>query len=335
MLNEINLNEICSNFSIDLKSVDEFIDSSKSSEDIRYNYLINNKYFLKVSNNQNYDEIFFKDMDMLIKNYQSIGIYCPALIRTKDNNLFVSYECQSLVYICYIEEKSEYPVRSNKIERDYQFKKSVIEHLGVFASNYSNKNLSETRSMWSIIELCAYDTGIDEKQENFDLLCDSLIKIGKDILVEQLVKMNQDARNRIKNEMSFLPKTVFQGDLNESNILVDERDDFKGIIDFNMYGTEININCFLNEAMYYLTENDFNCLSGDGIFEKTKNIQNDLMSIIIKHYSLSREEKDMIKDYNRIIFSSFYPNTSLMVELIDKNIHIDKVIAYLNALLKY
>lgn len=31
----------------------------------------------------------------------------------------------------------------------------------------------------------------------------------------------------------------------------DDNGHFKGIIDFNMFGTEVNINCFLNESMYY------------------------------------------------------------------------------------
>ena len=69
--------------------------------------------------------------------------------------------------------------------------------------------------------------------------------------------MNFSARSKIKDHISILPKCVYQGDLNSSNILLDDNNKFCGLIDFNMYGTEVNINCFLNESMYYLNERRF------------------------------------------------------------------------------
>ena len=50
---------------------------------------------------------------------------------------------------------------------------------------------------------------------------------------------------------------MYQGDLNNSNILIKDNH-FYGLIDFNLSGTEVNINCFLAETNRGFDEEDLN-----------------------------------------------------------------------------
>lgn len=324
------LKSICKNYNIDCISIGEVIDTSKGKDDKRFNYLINDAYFLKINNIKSKDEDFLSDINLLINNYKSIGVYCPILYKTNNNSFSSIIEKDGIKYTCHMEEKSPYPIRADQDEEDYQFKKDVLEHVGMLASDFSNKNLSKNKSMWSLIELSASDTDVDEKQENFDDLLRCLNAEGYTNLVLKLNELNTTSRKNIKAAMKTLPRCVYQGDLNNSNIVVDKDGKFRGIIDFNMFGTEVNVNCFLNESMYYLTKNDFDELSAEEIFAKMARIQDDLMSVITKHYKMNKYEMDIKKDYKKIIFTSFYPNVALMVKLLEHDIHTEKVVDLLS-----
>ena len=49
---------------------------------------------------------------------------------------------------------------------------------------------------------------------------------------------------------SALPFSCFQGDLNESNILLDENGRFAGLLDFNLCGREPVLNYAVREALW-------------------------------------------------------------------------------------
>ena len=124
----------------------------------------------------------------------------------------------------------------------------------------------------------------------------------------------------------MLPRCVYQGDLNRSNILIDKNKHFTGIIDFNMYGTEVNVNCFLNESMYYLDEQDFETMTATELFERMNEVQKKLLIPIFKYYILNEVEKKVYRDYKKIIDLCFYPNVMLWIYLIENHKYEDKVI---------
>lgn len=332
MFSHLEIKDICQEFNIECHDIGEVIDSTRNENDKRYNYQINNKYFLKISNFEGLHEKFFVDISRLISNYRSIDVYCPRLIKTTEGTFSFKIEKEGITYTCYIEEKAIYLTQNEEIDIDYVFKKEVLEHVGLLARNYSNCNLSDKKSMWSIIELCVYDKDIDEKQENFNELIECLKSFGYQDLVRTLIEVNEKARLKIKNIMNQLPKCVYQGDLNNSNLLIDEQGHFCGIIDFNMFGTEVNINCFLNESMYYIQKEDFDALSGREVFDKMKKVQQNLLSSILRNYSLNADEMNVVENYNKVIYMSFYPNVVLMINLFQKNRHKDKLIEFLSVI---
>jgi hypothetical protein len=334
MFTNKEIEEICNCYNLKNSQVSEFINTTKSDADQRYNYIINSMYVLKITNSRVVNEKYIADMHRLIKKYNEAEIYCPKICKTIKNQFTDFLYKNGEKFVFYLEKKSKYKTRKESGFVDYIFKKQMLNHLGTFASRYQDVDLLDTWSMWSVVELSPYDILIDEKQDNFNELISCLKVIDQNILANRLDELNRDSRNKIKEYMKRLPRCVFQGDLNDSNILVDKQGKFQGLIDFNMFGTEININCFLNESMYYITQDDFEKLTGLEILNKVIRVQEDLLAAITSQYYLNQDEREAKYYYNNIIYTSFWPNVVLMIQLINENRYVDKIIEFLSEISK-
>jgi hypothetical protein len=207
----------------------------------------------------------------------------------------------------------------------------VIEHLGVLASKYSGVDLSETKSMWSIIDLAPLDVDFDEKQENTNTLIETLRKNGYDELADEVENFNAMLREKIMEVFAELPRCVYQGDLNSTNELHKDGH-FMGLIDFNMAGTDVNINVFLNETNWFPEEAEFDALSVEEIIAKQDAEQDDELAVILRHYTLSDNEKYAFPYYKRIVDMFQYPNVCAMVEWLNSDTRRDKCAALIKAL---
>lgn len=327
-MTEKEVKDIVGQFGIECTKVGECIDTSHGEKDKRYVYLINdNEYVLKVTNVP-FKEAFFKGIADLVDRYIKIGVYAPNLIKA-DFGYVYKYKKEE-TYNAYMEEYAKYPLYSKEGDIDYEFKKEILRHVGRLAAYYSNMDLVNHYSMWSVVQLGAMDENIDEKQENMNQLVSCLRKHEYTTIADKLEKTNSKYRKIIKDNFDLLPKCVYQGDLNPSNILVDENGNFKGIIDFNLYGTEVNINCFTCESMYYLRENDINTLSANELFEKMNHVWQELMDVILSEYTMNNLEKECLIAYKVITFMSFYPNVELMCHCLEESKNALKIIDLLH-----
>lgn len=325
MISENDIIKICKEYNIQVSEINNFIDSSKGEDDIRYNYVINNKFVLKMNTNGVITEKTLMEIDALQNRYRSIGVYCPRIYKTRECNYLYLYSKDSTDYQCYIEEYAPYKTARDVIDT-YEGKLKMLGHLGRLAALYTNVDLVETHSMWSIIDLAPLDENIDEKQGNLNSLVESLNNRSFNVLADRLVTINEEMREIIKSNFASLPRCVYQGDLNPSNVLVDDKGDFIGIIDFNLFGTEVNINCFLNECMYYLEEKDFETLSALEIYNKMNDMQAKLLNKILEYYELNDVENKCFNAYKMIIDISFYPNVEIMKYCLEENKEVEKVI---------
>jgi aminoglycoside phosphotransferase len=137
-------------------------------------------------------------------------------------------------------------------------------------------------------------------------------------------------RERIKEVYKELPRCVIQGDLNQSNILVFQ-DHFYGLIDFNLSGTEVNINAFCNETNEQLEE-DFIHLDTNEYYKKWTLNQEEALDIILKEYELNTLEKNTIYYYRKICQLSMYPNVMAYIYYLDKDLN--KAIELLNLIIE-
>lgn len=326
---EINeIQDIMARFGLSAQGVTNFYDTSHSDDDKRLNYILDDKYVLKINSVCAMWEERLQEIHRLISRYRSIGVYCPDLIPTLDGTL--SYTCQKdcKEYTCFVEEYAIYPVIGWGTEHD---RKEVIEHLGILAAKYTGVDLSETKSMWSIIDLAPLDVEIDEKQENTNALTEALRKNGYDDLAVQVDNFNTVLREKITAVFADLPRCVYQGDLNSTNELHKDGH-FAGLIDFNMAGTDVNINVFLNETNWFPEEAEFDSLSVEEIIAKQDAEQNEALAVILRHYTLNDDEKYAFPYYKRIVDMFQYPDVCLMVEWLESDTRRDKCAALIKAL---
>lgn len=97
------------------------------------------------------------------------------------------------------------------------------------------------------------------------------------------------ARRQLEKIYHLLPSSVFQADINDTNILLDENGTFKGVYDFNIGGREVYINYIVRQAPYVSTNDIYDGLEEDDVF---LNRVIHALDIAKKVYSFSDLEKE-------------------------------------------
>ncbi len=290
------------------------IDSSLD-EDYRLNIVIDKKYVLRI-NNDIITEERLASIDRLVERYREIGVLAPRLYKTMSG----SYSIKHGDHICYVSEYLDYSSwRDLESEADDDVIYSeVMKSIGRLANKYTDVDLSPVNSMWSLIDLSPIDVDIDEKQDNLNTLIEGLKDIGEDKLAKEIESFNEETRARIGKVYKNLPRCVIQGDLNASNIMVD-KGHFVGLIDFNMAGTEVNVNNFCCETNCGWFAEDFDSKDADRLYDDWVKEQNDWLEVILSEYTLNDLEKSVIDDYRRICRISMYPNVMNYLGFFEKD----------------
>lgn len=305
----------------------EMIDSSHGENDIRHNYIIDNKYVLRVNSAKVMTEERVAELNKLIKRYNDFGVKAPYFLPDKSGTYVVVYRR----YYCYLSEYLDYPLA---IDSDSAIKRAIyderIKFICRFAEKFKDYELSETLSMYSLFKLAPYDKpkGIDEKQENFNNLISDLKSVGEAELAEKLIVVYEKNRAELLSVYKNLPRCVFQGDENFSNLCI-ENNHIVGLFDFNMSGTEVIVNYLANIAFqgdFEFSEELLEECSAEEILEKmmfaykhsTKNIQ--------KYYHFSIEEKRAYELYSHIVLISGYMNQWAYSEFLKNEKYRDKMV---------
>ncbi len=321
---------ILSHFLVEPMEASRFENSSHGDGDIRWNFIFGKSYVLKINTPNGMWEERLQEISRLVSRYRSIGIYCPAFIPTSDGPLSFTWEHDGKSYTCFVEEFAKYPAFGWEMDHD---RKEVVEHLGLLAAKYTDVDLSEIRSMWSIIDLAPFDTDVDEKQENCDTLVAALRENGFADLADHLDVFNRELRAAIMPDFRALPRCVFQGDLNSTNELHDNGH-FVGLIDFNCSGTDVNINVFINETNWFPEEKDFDALTIPGMLEQMDRSHAQESAPIYRHYTLNDLEKRLYPYFQQIVYLFQYPNACAMVAWLKNDARREKCAQLIEALIK-
>lgn len=307
------------------------IDTSKGENDVRLNCIVDNKFVIKINSPGCIDEERLNEIARLIERYHTCGVYCPNLIRSADGRYSHTVTVEGQEFTCYIEEFAPFKICGDDtpIER-----KKIVEHLGIIIKRYTGVDLSKTNSMWSLIDLAPLDTNVDEKKENLDMLVDCLEKCGANELAKKVSSYDEELRSAISLRYKDLPRCYFQADLNPENILIDSSGEFVGVIDFNLSGTEVNINCFLNETNWFPQKHEFDSMSVEKMLAYMTEKQNELLDAIFNHYRPNSLEWEMLPYYKRIIDLEQYPNVCILIDMLNDISRRDKAVDLIEAMIE-
>ena len=298
---------VLSKFGIDGANTIKLIDSTHDMMDVRLNYIIDKKWVLRFCNAPDMTEKRMWDLSRLIGRYQAMGFKCPAFI-ADDNGKYLHPWKQLL---CYLSEFIDLPLANDvELNDEDQLIFQVAENVARFAETYRNVDLSDTMGMYSLFDLSPFDipNGVDEKQDNFNQLISLLRSEEEYGLANRLETRHADIRRKLKAVYRELPRCVFQGDENFSNVLIDDAQQFAGFIDFNLAGTEVIVNQLVNLAGFDYDEKQTNPEGAEVRLEFAIRYFQDHISNMLKIYHTTEIEQQALIWYAWIVMVAQWPN---------------------------
>jgi hypothetical protein len=293
-------------FDIPTASNIRLIDTSHDISDIRLNYIIDNKWVLRFCNPESITEERLEELHRLIERYRAIDILCPQLLTDPLGNFI--HKWKDLV--CYLSEYIDMPLASEvNLANEEELLSQIHRSVAHFAQTYKNVDLSDTMGMYSLFQLSPFDIpgGIDEKEENFNQLINLLIDENENSLAQCLTNRYREIRKELEAVYLELPRCVFQGDENFSNILIDEKQHFRGFIDFNLAGTEVIVNQLANIVGFDYAENDKHNIGAKFRLDYAVDRFNKEMSEMLHIYRATQEEIRAMRLYAWIVMVAQWP----------------------------
>ncbi len=267
----------------------DVIDTSRGDDDFRKTFIIEtgagNKHVLKITAN---DFTFPEKISMwarTVEEYRSLGYYCPRIISDKKGG-FPTVRFQERDCVVYAEEYSKYKSFEDRAacgDNDEgpdrgRYAKDIWSMTARIAAR--KLDYTDYPSAYCLFETFCPSDRTDEVLENAMEWKKLALSLPDEFSaqVQRMWDLWHNNRQALKEPYSRLPTSVFQADLNTTNLLVDDDGCFKGIYDFNLCGKDV----FLN---YLIRENG-------GDFEEEIEHIRAALKISCGYYTFSEEEKE-------------------------------------------
>lgn len=216
---------------------------------------LGDRMVIKLASNGFTDPEHLEMWERLAEEYRRQGYYCPRFLRTKAGE-FPYVEYQGRKCIVYGEEFAHFRTADSfaaaEISPDGRF--TYLDDLLRMNAEIAAAHLDFTDlpSAWVLFGTFDPADTEDEVMENARdwLACAEKLP---DCFRPQVTRIWQRWRlNRafLEKEYHRLPTSVFQADLNSTNILLDENGRFAGIMDFNIAGREVFLNYLFREVPF-------------------------------------------------------------------------------------
>ena len=278
---EMNENDVVGLFSKN-KPIDiDIKNTSHGDDDFRETLLVkfeNEKMVVKLSSNGFTDEKRLVLWERIAKEYRNLGYYCPVFIRAIDGTFpIVIYKGRKC--IVWGEEYSKYRSADELIKDKYSENKlvkngwySFLEDAMLMDAKVASCHFDYTDmpSGFCMFELFDPNDKCDETTEDAEKWLEIAKTLPESYLpqVERIWNNWLNARRELKAIYNELPTSVFQADINTTNVLLDEDGNFKGVYDFNIGGREVYINYIIRQAPYVSTADTYNGLEAEDTFLK-------------------------------------------------------------------
>lgn len=193
----------------------------------------------------------------IIAEYEKLGSYSPQILKSLNGNYAERIVFREKQCVVWEEEFAQYHFRESLGESVYLGKDGkyvycdeVFQFLGrVAQKHYSNfpyksgfvrfepfSSEERTDEVMDCVE--AFDRMVRERTPGF------LFRW------EKIRALFLENKARLEEIYHKLPTSVFQADLNEHNLLLDENGHFKGMIDYNLAGEDVVMNIFFATILY-------------------------------------------------------------------------------------
>lgn len=265
------------------------IETSRDEDDFRAAYLIEtdsgHRFVLKLAQN---DFTYPEKIDVwkrTAEEYRRLGYYCPRIFPDRTGRFptvdFGGHRC-----VAYAEEYAPYRPAAHSTTDDTlqidvpqdSYRRDVWRMTALVAAQHFE--YTDHPSAWCLFDTFCPSDERDEVLENalaWKAYADTLPPAFQG-QVGRIWRLWTENRAALEPIYRQLPTSVFQADLNPTNILLDDTGRFVGVFDFNLCGREV----FLN---YLMRENY-------GDFQREIVMIRDALRIASQCYRFSDAEKD-------------------------------------------
>lgn len=310
----------------------ELIDTSRGEDDLRNSFIITDseggKFVLKIVSNDFTIPDRIRMWQRTAEEYRREGYYCPRIFCDKSGG-FPEIEYRGKRCIVYAEEFSKFKPLSERAAFDEGGSapsvKAYFEDIWSMSAKIAAKKLDYTEfpSGYCLFETFCPSDRTDEVLENALEWKEYAFALPNEFRLQVQRIWDIWCANRAAFEKSypFLPTSVFQADLNPTNLLVGDDGAFVGVYDFNLCGRDV----FLN---YLMRENYAD-------FEEELDLIKRALTVASRHYSFSEAEKAAALPLYRCVKPLWYTRVCDLKQAGDDTLKIkhclDRIEHYLTA----
>ena len=187
------------------------------------------------------------------EEYVKLGYYCPVIIRSLNGDFpTVRYKGHSCA--AYAEEYSKYRSAEEFYKNDPSNRSYMDDALIMTAkAAAAGFDFTDYPSGYCLFDTFCPSDATDEVLENALEWKKYAGTLPAEFQpqVQSIWQRWEDNRKKLEIIYAWLPTSVFQADLNPSNILLDGRGKFVGVFDFNLCGKDVLLNYLFRELYYY------------------------------------------------------------------------------------
>lgn len=234
------------------------IESGLGETDFRMTVLVEteagDKYVLKLADNDFTFPEKIAVWQRTVEEYRKLGYYCPRIFPDKTGSFpIVAYGGHNCTV--YAEEFARYrPALERDVDDDNReealynrYRRDLWEMTAKIAAQYFD--YTAYPSAYCLFETFCPSDRMDEVLENalaWKEYADKLPDAFR-AQTDRIFRLWTENRAALEPLYRKLPHSVFQADLNFTNVLLDDADNFVGIMDFNLCGREVFLNYLMRE----------------------------------------------------------------------------------------
>ena len=251
--------------------------------------------------------------ERLAEEYRRRGYYCPRFLRTKAGE-FPWVEYKGRRCIAYGEEFARFRTANSfaaeeiSPEGRFTYLDDLLRMNGEIAA--AHLDFTDLPSAWVLFGTFDPADAEDEVMENAHDWLASAEKLPDSFRpqVSRIWERWQENRAFLEKEYHRLPTSVFQADLNSTNVLLGENGSFTGIMDFNIAGREAFLNYLFREVPFV-----FGKRGEKQAPEETGSWTDELLrrliygiTVVKERYRFSEAEKELAQPLFRCLFPLWF-----------------------------
>ena len=311
----------------------QVINTSRDEADFRETVLVETeagrRFVLKLADNDFTTPARIGMWQRTAEEYRALGYYCPRIYAARSGG-FPTVEYGGRRCLCYAEDFAAYRSVADRAageteENGKALAASCREAVWTMTAKIAARRLDYTDfpSAYCLFETFSPGDEVDEVLENARDWKQYAETLPAEFAeqVRRIWDLWTENRAALEAVYPQLPRSVFQADLNPTNLLVDESGQFVGVFDFNLCGRDV----FLN---YLMRENY-------GDFEAELDLIFDALEISARNYPFSELEKETALPLYRCLkplaFTKLYRLKALGTDRAAVQAFLDKTEHYLTA----